>query len=68
MSAIAIEPVYLGLPDAARYLGVSVKTVRRRIADGTLPAFTLGGRHSLRVKVADLDALLQPLPVAGGAR
>lgn len=51
------------LARAAEYLGVSVQSVRRRIAEGHLPAFRIGPR-SIRVYVADLDALKQPI---GGA-
>lgn len=46
----------LSLPEAARYLGVSADTIRRRIKDGTLPAVLLAGRY--RIRAADLDALV----------
>lgn len=47
---------------AADYLNCSVKTVRRRIAEG-LPAYRVGPR-AIRVDLADLDALMRPI---GGA-
>jgi excisionase family DNA binding protein len=48
---------------AAEYLDVSVKSVRRRIAEGRLRAYRVGPR-AIRVDMADLDALKQPI---GGA-
>ena len=56
------------LEQAADYLACSTATVRRRIADGSLPAYRLGRTQSLRVKVTDLEALLLPVPTAGGVR
>ncbi|MCU1624092.1 MAG: excisionase [Frankiales bacterium] len=50
--------------DAAEHLGWSVRTVRRRIADGTLPGYRVGPT-SIRIRRADLDALLRPIPSAG---
>lgn len=55
---------YLSLDHVANAHGLSVKTVRRRIADGTLPAYRIGGR--IRVREADLDRLAQRIPA--GAR
>jgi excisionase family DNA binding protein len=45
----------LSLADAAELLDVSLKTVRRRIADGTLPAYRVG--KLIRIRREDLDAL-----------
>jgi excisionase family DNA binding protein len=47
--------------NAATYLGVSVRTIRRYIADGRLPSYRVGPRL-VKVDYADLDALLQPIP------
>ncbi len=44
-------------PEAAERLGISLRTVRRRIADGSLPSVRLG--RAVRVPVAALD-----LPIA----
>jgi excisionase family DNA binding protein len=41
---------------AAEILGVSHKTIRRRIADRTLPAYRVGGK-SIRVYLDDVEAL-----------
>jgi excisionase family DNA binding protein len=49
------------VPDAAAYADVSIKTIRRRILDGSLPAHRLGPRL-LRIDRADLDALFRPVP------
>lgn len=49
------------LETAAEYLDVSQLTVRRRIASGQLRAYRLGAR-AIRVDLADVDALLLPIP------
>lgn len=54
----------LTLDAAARHLGVSTRTVRRRVADGSLRAFRVGPTL-LRVDAADVDALLVLVPAAG---
>ncbi|OZD66693.1 hypothetical protein CH272_08290 [Rhodococcus sp. 05-340-1] len=58
----------LSVADAAERLGVSTDMIRARIADGQLPAYRLGAttRSAIRIKVADVDALLRPI-AAGGA-
>ena len=55
--------VYLSLPDAAEYVGQSVKTLRRRIAAETLPAYRFGPR-TIRVRLADLEASGHRVPSA----
>ncbi|MFH8252949.1 helix-turn-helix domain-containing protein [Microbacterium sp. B2969] len=52
---------WLSLVDAAADRKVSVKTIRRRIADGDLPAYRFG-RRLLLVRREDLDALAQRVP------
>ncbi len=47
---------YCGVPEAARYLDVSEKTIRKAISEGTVPAYRWGPRV-LKVKLADLDGL-----------
>ncbi len=54
------------LPDAAEYACVSTKTVRRRIADGTLIGYRFGPR-AIRVDLDELDRALAPIPAVGGA-
>lgn len=49
------------LREAADRLGVSDRTLRRRIADGDLIAYRLGKRL-IRVRTTDVDALLRTFP------
>lgn len=48
------------LPEAADYLGATVRGLRHWISTGQLPAYRLGAR-AIRVKREDLDAMLQPV-------
>ncbi|MCV7381459.1 helix-turn-helix domain-containing protein [Mycobacterium alsense] len=52
------------MPEAAAYLDVDHKTIRRLIAAKRLPGYRLGNRI-IKVKIADLDAVLTPMQ--GGA-
>lgn len=52
---------FISLSAAAGILGISVHTLRRRIAAGDLPAFRTG-RRIIRVRVADLERLLRRVP------
>lgn len=54
------------IADAAEFAGVNPKTIRRRIADGSLTGYRMGPRL-IRVDLAELDALLRPIPTAGSA-
>jgi len=51
------------LQDAAGLLAVSPDTIRRRIADGALPAYRVG--RQLRVRAADVERLAVPLTTVG---
>ena len=53
---------YVSLAEAGVLMSVSVKTVRRRIADGTLPAYRCG--RVIRVKLEDLDLAFRRIPSA----
>lgn len=66
MSAIeSIKPgAFISLSAAADMLGISVHTLRRRIAAGELPAFR-SGRRIIRVRVRDLETLMRRVPAAG---
>ena len=55
-------PEWLSLQQAALVYGVSVDTLRRRIASGKLPASRFGERL-IRVRVEDLDRLFRPIPI-----
>lgn len=51
---------YETLAQAALRTGVSVKTLRRRVAEGALRAYRMGPR-AIRVKPEDVDRLLIPI-------
>jgi excisionase family DNA binding protein len=55
------EPVYEALTPASDRLGVSERTLRRLIADGSLPAYRIGSK-TIRVRRSDVDALLRRIP------
>jgi excisionase family DNA binding protein len=50
----------VSITEAARYLAVSHKTVRRMIADGRLPAYRVGG-GPIRVLASDVEAVKVPV-------
>lgn len=52
------------IADAAEYAACSHKTIRRRVADGTLPAYRFGKR-ALRIDLNELDRALRKIPTAG---
>ena len=54
---------FISLTKAADILGISVATLRRRIAAGELPAFR-SGRRIIRIRVSDLEAILRRVPTA----
>ncbi|MHA6508288.1 helix-turn-helix domain-containing protein [Propionicimonas sp.] len=51
---------YESLPTAAARIGVSVKTIRRRIAEGVLPVYRCG--RILRLDPEDVDAMFCRYP------
>lgn len=65
MSAIeSTKPgAFISLSAAANMLGISVHTLRRRIAAGELPAFR-SGRRIIRIRVSDLKKLFRRVPSA----
>ncbi len=56
----AATPGLLKVDEVARALRCSRHSVYRRVADGSLPAMRIGARGPLRVRVYDLERLLQP--------
>lgn len=52
--------------EIAEHFGLNPKTVRRRIADGTLPAFRVGRRIRIDVAAAEA-ALMAPMNAAAAA-
>lgn len=55
------SPPDMSLLDAAEYLNVSQNNVRGMIADGTLPAYRVGGRRGrlIRLRRSEIDAALR---------
>jgi len=52
------------LSQGAQYADCSKRTIRRRIADGSLTGYRMGPRL-IRVDLNELDALLSPIPTMG---
>ena len=57
----------VSLAEAAELAGVSTKTLRRRIADGILPAYRTGPRL-IRLDPADLLELMKPMNDTAASR
>lgn len=57
---------YYSIADAAEILGVTTKSVRRWIADGTIPASRLGSKV-VRISEESLNAALRPIASGGDA-
>jgi excisionase family DNA binding protein len=53
---------YASIAEIAEAYDISTKTVRRRIADGSLPARRLG--RLIRIDVEAAENLLRPVPTA----
>jgi excisionase family DNA binding protein len=60
--------VFLSPEEVAVRLGVNVQTVRAWIRSGKLPASRLAGRRVLRIREADIAAVLEPVNPADFAR
>ncbi len=56
-------PVYLSLEEAAQIMSLSTRTIRRRISDGTIPAYQCG-RRPIRIRLDELVAALRRIPSA----
>ena len=63
MTAKNAQPAMLSIAGAAAEYGVSTKTIRRRVADGTITGYRFGPRL-IRVRADELEALLRPVPNA----
>lgn len=65
MTAIVIDSRrWASLAEAADYVHVSQKTLRRMIAAGSITGYRLNARL-VRLDLNELDALLSPIPSAG---
>lgn len=58
---------FASIADAADYAACSSKTIRRRIADGTIRGYRFGKR-TVRVDLDDVDGALREIPTAGAGR
>lgn len=52
---------FASIPEAANYAGCHPRTIRRRIADGSIAGYRLGPRL-IRVDLDELDASLRLIP------
>ena len=60
--------VWVDVAEAAEYAGVGERTLRAKIASGSLPAYRVPDSHMLRIDLRDVDAWLMSHPVpTGGA-
>ena len=50
---------WMRTPEAAKYLGVHIETVRRWVREGVIPAAKLGNRGGFRFRREDLDRFLE---------
>lgn len=55
------DPTYLTAAEAAARLGISLRTVRRRIADGSLASVRIGGSVRVPVSALELPPVRGPL-------
>lgn len=53
---------FISLEEAADILGVTTRTIRRRIADGSLRAYRIRNSRLIRLNEADVRGLLEPIP------
>jgi excisionase family DNA binding protein len=56
------EQTYLSARETAERLGISLRTVRRRIADGSLPSLKIGG--AVRIPASALEPPQARMPTA----
>lgn len=50
---------YVSYPTAAKITSCSVRTLKRATESGDLPCYTVGRSRTLRVKTADVHALMR---------
>lgn len=56
-------PVYLTIEEAVEIMKTAPLTIRRRISDGSIPAYQCGSRL-IRIRLEDLEAALRRIPSA----
>lgn len=65
-STTAAHRHLVSINQAADYAGVSPKTIRRRIADGSITGYRMG-RRLIRIDLDQLEQTLQVIPTADPA-
>ena len=58
------QSLFMSPREAALYVNCSTDTIRRRLADGSLPASRVGKGRLIRIARVDLDGMLRPIPSA----
>lgn len=66
MRSSTVSKRLVAITVAADHFGISERTVRRRIADGTITGYRVGPRL-IRVDLAQIDAMLRPIPTVSAA-
>lgn len=56
---------WMGTQEAARYLGITPRTLYRFINDGQVPAYKMG--RVIRLKESDLDAFIEHAKIEPGS-
>ena len=59
------EIIWLGTAEAARYLGITPRTLYRLIDEGQIAAYKFG--RVIRLKQADVDAFIEGSRIAPGS-
>lgn len=57
---------FLSLPEAATYLGIGHRTMRRHVAEGHITAYRAPGGRALKFRRDDVEQFMQPIPAVGG--
>ncbi len=52
---------YLSVRQAADFISVSQRTIRRYIDQNILPAYRIPGSNTIRIKRDDLETMLEPV-------
>lgn len=65
--AKATRPQFESMQSGADRLGVSIKTFRRYISQGTVPAYRVGDK-TIRVRCDDVDAMVRRIPTAAASQ
>jgi excisionase family DNA binding protein len=58
------ETTWLGTAEAARYLGITPRTLYRLIDEGQVPAYKLG--RVIRLRTSDLEAFIDSVRIEPG--